>query len=57
VAANLCVIDRSERWEVDPAQLASRSRNTPWAGRTLTGKVRHTLYRGEPVVVDAEAQR
>jgi dihydroorotase len=54
---NLCVIDPGERWEVDPDRLASRSRNTPWAGRTLTGKVRHTIYRGEPVVVDAEAQR
>jgi len=56
-AANLCVIDPTHRWQVDPVRLASRSRNTPWAGRTLTGRVRHTLYRGEPVVVDAEAQR
>jgi len=55
--ANLCVIDPSERWEVDPDHLASRSRNTPWAGRMLTGRVRHTVYRGEPVVIDAEAQR
>jgi dihydroorotase len=54
---NLCVIDPAERWEVDPDRLASRSRNTPWAGRTLTGKVRHTVYRGEPVVVDSEARR
>ena len=36
---------------VDPARLASRSRNTPWAGRTLTGRVRHTVFRGEAVVV------
>jgi dihydroorotase len=42
---------------VDPFALASRSRNTPYAGRTLTGRVRHTVFRGEPVVVDAEAQR
>lgn len=54
---NLCVIDPAERWEVDPDQMSSRSRNTPWAGRTLTGKVRHTVYRGEPVVVDAEPCR
>jgi dihydroorotase len=54
---NLCVIDPTERWEVDPVKSASRSRNTPWAGRTLTGKVRHTVYRGEPVVVDMDAQR
>ena len=48
---------RTASWVVDPARLASRSRNTPYAGRTLTGRVRHTVLRGEPVVVDAEAQR
>ncbi|MHB8682467.1 MAG: dihydroorotase [Acidimicrobiales bacterium] len=55
--ANLCVVDPAAQWEVDPAKLASRSRNTPWAGRRLTGRVRHTIFRGEPVVVDGEAQR
>jgi dihydroorotase len=55
--ANLCVIDPTATWTVDPAALASRSRNTPYAGRSLTGQVRHTVFRGEPVVVDAEAQR
>ncbi len=55
--ANICVIDPAVTWEVDPTRLASRSRNTPWAGRLMTGQVRHTLFRGEPVVIDAEAQR
>ncbi|HZA75946.1 MAG TPA: dihydroorotase [Acidimicrobiales bacterium] len=55
--ANLCVVDPAATWTVDPAALASRSRNTPYAGMTLTGRVRHTLLAGEPVVVDAEAQR
>ncbi len=55
--ANLCVIDPAATWTVDPTALVSRSRNTPYAGRTLTGRVRHTIFRGEPVVVDAEAQR
>jgi dihydroorotase len=55
--ANLCVLDPSARWTVDPAALASRSRNSPYGGRTLTGRVRHTVFRGEPVVIDAEAQR
>ena len=55
--ANLCVIDPTATWAVDPTALASRSRNTPYAGRTLTGRVRHTVCRGEPVVVDGEAQR
>ncbi len=55
--ANLCVIDPAFAWTVDPTRLASRSRNTPYAGRKLTGKVRHTLLRGEPVVINGEAQR
>ena len=56
-AANLCVFDPDEDWQVDPARMASRSRNTPWAGRRLRGRVRHTVFRGEPVVVGGEARR
>jgi dihydroorotase len=55
--AHLCVVDPTETWVVDPTALASRSRNTPYAGLTLTGAVRHTLLRGEPVVLDGKAQR
>ena len=55
--ANLCVFDPEAVWEVDPTRLASRSRNTPYAGRKLTGRVRHTLLAGEPVVIDGQAQR
>ena len=55
--ANLCVFDPSETWLVEPERLASRSRNTPFAGRKLTGRVRHTVLRGEPVVVDGRATR
>jgi dihydroorotase len=55
--ANLCVIDPAATWEVDAARLASRAHNTPYAGRKLTGRVRHTILRGEPVVVDGAAQR
>ena len=56
-AANLCVIDPAATWTVDPAALASRSRNSPYGGRKLTGQVRHTVFRGEAVVIDGEAQR
>jgi dihydroorotase len=55
--ANLCVIDPAAAWVVDPDRLASRARNTPYTGRKLTGRVRHTVWRGEPVVIDGEAQR
>ncbi len=55
--ANLVVFDPGERWTVDPAAFASRSRNSPYAGRDLLGRVRHTVHRGEPVVRDQRAQR
>ncbi len=55
--ANLCVFDPTATTVVDPARLASRSRNTPYAGRTFDGAVRHTVVRGEAVVIDAAAQR
>jgi dihydroorotase len=55
--ANLCVFDPTATTVVDPAGLASRSRNTPYAGRTFAGAVRHTVLRGEAVVIDAAAQR
>jgi dihydroorotase len=55
--AHLCVVDPEAEWVVDPADSASRSRNNPYEGRALTGRVRHTVYAGEPVVIDGEAQR
>jgi dihydroorotase len=55
--ANLCVIDPAESWTVDATALASRSQNTPYAGRTLRGRVRHTVLRGTPTVFEYEAQR
>jgi Dihydroorotase and related cyclic amidohydrolases len=55
--ANLCVIDPHATWVVDAERSASKSRNTPWGGWKLTGRVRHTMLRGEPVVVNSEATR
>jgi dihydroorotase len=56
-AANLAVFDPAATWTVRPDALASKSRNTPYAGRTLRGMVRHTVFAGAPVVVDGVAQR
>jgi dihydroorotase len=44
--ANLVLFDPAATWTVEPAKLASKSRNTPFAGRTLKGKVVHTMLRG-----------
>jgi dihydroorotase len=55
--AHLCVFDPSERWTVTAERLASRSKNSPYLASALVGRVRHTIYGGEPVVVDGVAQR
>jgi dihydroorotase len=55
--ANLTVLDLDASWTVVPDALASRSRNTPYAGWELTGRARHTILRGEPVVIDMEPTR
>lgn len=44
--ANLVLFDPDASWTVDAAALASRSRNSPFHGMTLKGKVVHTMYRG-----------
>jgi dihydroorotase len=44
--ANLVVVDPTIRWTVSPAALVSKSRNTPYAGRTLPGRVVATVLRG-----------
>jgi dihydroorotase len=55
--ANLAVIDPERAWTVEADRLASRARNTPFAGHHLRGRVRHTLFEGDPVVIGETAQR
>ncbi len=57
VPANLTLVDPAARVSVDPADLASGSRNTPYAGRTLPGRVVATFRRGEATVLDGKAQK
>jgi dihydroorotase len=44
--ANLTLVDPSAPWTVDPEVLASKSRNTPFAGHTLPARVVATMLRG-----------
>jgi dihydroorotase len=48
--ANLTVFDPKSRWVVDRHALASRSMNTPYDGRAMSGRVRATIARGRLVV-------
>jgi dihydroorotase len=55
--ANLLLLDPAHRSVVDPAALASRSRNSPYAGRELPGRVVATFLRGTPTVLDGKATK
>jgi dihydroorotase len=55
--ANMTVLDPDVEWEVVPARLASKSRNTPYVGVPLRGRVRHTIFGGTLVVENGEATR
>jgi len=54
-AADVVVFDPEAEWTVDPAAFHSRSRNTPFGGRTLAGRVRWTLVDGRIVHAAAGA--
>ena len=55
--ANLVLYDPDASDRVDPAAQASRSRNTPFAGMTLPGRVIATFLRGEATVLDGKLAR
>src|SRR5581483_10419879 len=52
--ANLVLYDPAPREAVDPAGHASRSRNSPFAGMVLPGRVVATFLRGRPTVLDGK---
>lgn len=45
--ASFILYDPEERWQVDASNLASKSRNTPFYGQFLTGRVRAHWQRGK----------
>jgi dihydroorotase len=47
--ADITVIDPQVEWKVDPSSFASRSRNTPFKGWTLTGRAVLTVVNGKIV--------
>jgi dihydroorotase len=50
--ADVVIFDAEEEWVVDPEQFQSKSRNTPFGGMTVKGKVKMTLVDGR-LVYDA----
>jgi dihydroorotase len=47
--ADLTLVDLSEEWAVDLGAMISRSSNSPYWGRTLTGRIVSTIVGGELV--------
>ena len=47
--ADVVILDPERQWTYDPAKGYSKSHNSPWAGRTLTGRVVATLVDGRLV--------
>jgi dihydroorotase len=54
--ANLVLIDPASAWTVEPGELASISRNTPYAGLRLPARPVATFLRGRPTVLDGKGQ-
>lgn len=54
--ADLCIFDDAEVWHVEPASFASKSRNSPFAGMALRGRVYHTLCDGVAVAGETIAR-
>lgn len=52
--ANVVLYDPAARRVVDPSETASLSRNTPYAGMELPGRVIATFLRGKPTVLDGK---
>ncbi|GAA0358900.1 dihydroorotase [Microbispora corallina] len=52
--ANITLYDPSVRLPVDPSSMASRSRNTPYEGMALPGRVVATFLRGRPTVLEGK---
>jgi dihydroorotase len=50
--ADLALVDLKAAWTIDDAKLQSRSKISPWHGRSVKGLPMHTLVRGKFVMRD-----
>ena len=55
--ANLTVFDPREGWKVGERPMATKGRNSAFWGRSLRGRVRYTVLRGDLTVREGEAVR
>ena len=52
--ADLVIFDPNEKWAVNADDFASKSKNSPFIGRSLCGKVKMTICDGEIVYTDGQ---
>jgi dihydroorotase len=52
--ADVCIFDPLEQWTYDATKGQSKSRNSPWHGKRLTGRVTTTIVGGRVVYEDGE---
>ncbi|MBN2429581.1 MAG: dihydroorotase [Deltaproteobacteria bacterium] len=53
--ADITIFDPEKQWQVDSERFLSKSRNTPFEGWTLKGRVSRTLVAGKTVFQDLES--
>jgi dihydroorotase len=53
-AADIVIFDPNETWQIDSSRFASKGRNTPFHGRTVTGRVKYTICDGRIVFAEGE---
>ncbi len=55
--ADVVIVDLQEPWEVDPSKFRSKSRNTPFAGWKVKGRVNTTIVGGRVVFEAGSVER
>ena len=55
--ADVAIVDQQEQWEVDPSKFRSKSRNTPFAGWKVKGRVNATIVGGRVVFETDRVER
>ena len=50
--ADITIFDPEQEWVIDPEEFASKSRNTPFAGRKVKGRVKYTIVGGKVIYQD-----
>ncbi|MBX3302659.1 MAG: dihydroorotase [Nitrospira sp.] len=55
--ADVVIVDQQEQWEVDPTKFRSKSRNTPFAGWKVKGRVNVTIVDGRVVFETGVTER